>query len=744
MERMLGRIMKRRIEIAAGVTALVTAVCAVRVHSAPLAQDTRTTEANITRLTTSILEHSQFAHHPLDEELAGKFLDGYLDALDGSRSLFLQSDVDEFAKYRATLAQATRNTGDTTAARAILDRYRERLGERAAFVSSLLRAGHFDFTGHDQYVLDREHVARPENLAAAKDLWREELRAEYLEQKLDGARPEQIVSTLTRRYQQQLATMKALKTNEVLEIYLNALAHVYDPHSDYLGHEEAESLSIAMNLSLFGIGASLENADGYCKVREVLPGGPAARGGVLKAGDRIVAVAQSGKDPVNIVNMPLSRAVDLIRGPKGSTVTLTVLPNGAADGSLPEKIPLVRDEVKLEDQRASARIIDLPAGKGETLRLGVLDVPSFYAAMGDHRADAHSSVTADVARLLTKLNAEHVRGVVLDLRRNGGGSLEEAISLTGLFIHRGPVVQTRGPAGDVEVDSDTDPTELYQGPLVVLTSRFSASASEILTGALQDYGRALIVGDSSTFGKGTVQSILPLARVMDEGGLAHTFDPGALKVTIRKFYRPDGASTQLRGVASDIVLPSASDFSDVSESAMKDPLPWDHVAPALHERSNDVKPYVDLLREKSSRRIADEKSFADFAADVARLKKTEATKAVSLNEAERRQKLAEADERRRVRESDREMMQSKMPRTYAITLDNASSPGLPPPVTVKDRKGVAATTSSSLEPADLDESTPEHPYVDDIVLNETVDILADYTNMMNAPNGASGSSARAR
>ena len=269
----------------------------------------------------------------------------------------------------------------------------------------------------------------------------------------------QIVSTLTRRHAQQLQTMKELQSDEVLEVYLNALAHVYDPHSDYLGHEQMESLSIAMNLSLFGIGATLESADGYCKVRELVPGGPAARSGLLKPGDRIVAVAQAGKAPVDIVNMPLSRAVELIRGPKGSTVTLTVIPAGAARRfAFQRRASLVRDEIKLEDQEAKARIVDLPTGNGRPLRLGVIDLPSFYADMSGRGGSRGRSATADVARLLGKLKAEHVRGVVLDLRRNGGGSLEEAISLTGLFIRKGPVVQTRDQAGNIDVGADTDPT----------------------------------------------------------------------------------------------------------------------------------------------------------------------------------------------------------------------------------------------------------------------------------------------
>jgi carboxyl-terminal processing protease len=686
-----------------------------------------TTEANITRLTANILERSQFAHHPLDAELAGKFLDNYLDSLDGTRSLFLQSDIAEFAPYRATLAQVTRDAGNTKVARAVWKRYLERLAEQATYAEELLKADSFDFTGHDAYSLDREHAERPRDRAAARELWRQQLRAEYLREKLGEAPPEKIVETLTHRYAQQLAMMKGLSDGDVLDVYLNALAHVYDPHSDYLGHEEMESLSIQMNLALFGIGATLENNEGFCEIRALVPGGPAARSGLLKPGDRIIAVAQQGKAPVEIKNMPLSRTVELIRGAKGTSVSLTVLSDGAPDGSLPKIVPLVRDEIKLEDEQASARILDLQSGKGQTLRLGVLNLPSFYADMGGQNSE-HRSVTKDVARLLAKLKAERVRGLVVDLRRNGGGSLSEAIGLTGLFIRKGPVVQTRDPNGAVRVGTDDDPRAQYDGPLVVLTSRFSASASEILTGALKDYGRALIVGDSSTFGKGTVQSIVPLARIMDEAGLAHAYDPGALKITIEKFYLPDGASTQLRGVASDIVLPSTSDFSDVSESAMKNPLPWDTVAPAPHERWNAVGPYIARLRQASKARVETEKPFSYLAADIARVRTNLASKSVSLNEAERRREIAETKARQAEREQANKALRASRPTAYEITLKNAGSPGLPPPTKLTD--DTAEQTKSAAASGHPPKSREaDATAFDDLILHEAVRILADYTEL---------------
>jgi carboxyl-terminal processing protease len=683
---------------------------------APASSPADPTEANITLVTAGFFERSQLAHHPLDAELAGKFLDRYLDDLDGSRSLFLQSDIAEFASSRATLSQVIHKNGDTSAAHAIFARYLQRLGQRTAYVTHLLRTAKFDFTGHDVYAFDREKAERPRDLQEAEKVWRQQIRTEYLQEKLADKSPEEVVRALLRRKANQLATMKALRGSEVIEIYLNALAHVYDPHTDYLGHEQMETLSIAMNLSLFGIGAALETEDGYCKIHELLPGGPAQRSGQLKPGDRIVAVAQANEESVDVTNMPLARTVELIRGPKGTSVKLTILPAGAADGSLAKTVSLVRDEIKLEDQQAKARILDMPTAQGRTLRLGVIELPSFYADMGGRKGSEPRSATADVAQLLAKLKKEHVRGVVLDLRGNGGGSLEEAISLTGLFIRQGPVVQTRSFEGEIDVGLDKDASVQYDGPLILLTSRFSASASEILVGALQDYGRAVVVGDSSTFGKGTVQSVLPLGMLMDQAGFAPAYDPGAIKVTMSKFYRPNGASTQLRGVASDIVLPSPSDLSDVNESSLKNPLPWDAVPALPHEQLNRVQPYLATLREKSRKRVDLEKAFTYLIEDVTRLKKSLADKSVSLNEAERRQEISQIKSRQEERKQYELAHSTVQPKSYEITLKNAATPGLPPPMVPK-KSDQGATAGPS----------PDN----DILLKETTKILADYVDLLS-------------
>jgi carboxyl-terminal processing protease len=527
-----------------------------------------------------------------------------------------------------------------------------------------------------------------------------------------------------------MQTMRKLTPEQVLDVYLNALAHVYDPHSDYLGPAQMDDFSISMNLSLFGIGATLRAEDSYCKIFELVPGGPAARSGLLQRGDRIVAVGQADQKPVDIVDMPLPDAVKLIRGPKGTRVRLTIIPAGAADDSARKTITIVRDEVKLEGQQAKARVVDWPQTNGPTLRLGVIDLPSFYRSSDGPTHPTPSSATADVAKLIRKLEAERIQGLVLDLRNNPGGSLEEAISLTGLFIRGGPVVQTREMDGRTDVGEDTDGAELYQGPLIVLTSRFSASASEILAGALQDYGRALIVGDKSTFGKGTVQSVVSLAALMDQNHLAHSVDPGALKVTIRKFYRPSGASTQLKGVAADIALPSLSDAADVGEAELKDPLPWDLVPFSDFTREDHVSPYLRELQARSAARVAGDKDFAYLGEDIAQFKKSLATKTISLNETDRRREKAETKAREEVRKQERASRKDSPPTTYDITLQNAYAPGLPMPETTTNSP---LAKLSELPAYDTEEAGAGMVPQGDPVLSESERIMADYVSMLRHP-----------
>ena len=682
--------------------------------------DAPTPDGQVPHLTAQLLEQAQYAHHPLDDAMATKFLDRYIDTLDSPHELFFQSDIAEFRGFVPHLAAATRNSGDTHPAHVIFNRYLQRAEERAQFVTEALARDQFDFSGHDRYSFDREKAPRPRTAAEAHELWRQRLRSEILQEKLAGKRPEQFAQTLTHRYTRQVQMMKKLSDGAVLGIYLNALAHVYDPHSDYMGREELQSFNTVMNLSLTGIGATLQADEGYCKIHELVPGGPAARSGKLKIGDRIVAVTPPGKEPVDLMDLPLPQAVELIRGPKGTDVTLTIIPAGASE-DVRKTVTIQRDEIHLDDQMAKARIVDFPTG-GMTMRLGVIDLPAFYASDQGHG----ESATADVGRLIRKLKREDVRGIVLDLRRNGGGSLTEAINLTGLFIPSGPVVQTRDLAGHIEVGEDNDDQTLYAGPLIVLTSRLSASASEIVAGALQDYGRALIVGDSSTFGKGTVQTMLPLGSIMQHEGVTPEIDPGALKVTISKFYRPDGSSTQLRGVRSDIVLPSFTDTPEISEAGMKNPMEWDAVPAARYSHFDMVNPFVAKLRNESLTRISADRDFAWLREDLALVKKNRITKSVSLNATERTRERDDSKARTKARDAERLAHQETPPAVYEITVKNAATPGLPAPLDAAKLKAANPATNDEDE-----EGTPSATPSQDLLLHETEHILTDYVHLLN-------------
>lgn len=699
---------------------LASAVAADPASSDPLSA--KATDAAITIITSKILESSQFAHQQLNDKVAGRFLDRYLDTLDGAHLLFLQEDLDAFAVLRPSLADATRTLGDSTLAHVIFKHFLDRLDQRVAFAKGLLEDGAFDFTSDETFAYDRKNAPRPADLAAAQALWRQQLRYDYLQEKLAGKKPADIVKTLSHRMTRSVETMRKLDDKAVLEIYLEALAQVYDPHSDYMGPEQLKSFEIAMKLSLVGIGATLRSQDGYCKIMELVPGGPAARSGKIKIGDRIVGVAQKeGDEFTDLVDLPLPQTVELIRGKKDTSVFLNLIPANASDDSVRKTVALVREEIKLEDQQAKAQIIDLPAGD-KTQRIGVVDLPGFYAGEGSDK-DTPTSASADVARLLTKLKEENVTGIILDLRRNGGGSLKEAIDLTGLFIPSGRVVQTRNLEGRVEVGRDHNDKVAYDGPLVVLTSRLSASASEILAGALQDYGRAVIVGDTCTFGKGTVQTIVPLARIMQSEGLVPDSDPGALKVTISKFYRPSGKSTQLEGVKADIVIPSLTDMPEIGESDLNNPLPWDTLPAAKFAKSNRVQQAsLAALRSNSDQRVAKDPDFADLKEDIARFGKLRADKSVSLNEAQRQKEKSELKARQAASKKDRLARAATLPAAYQVTLKDIARPGPGEPVKPK---------AAPVDPdADADALAETAAPADDIVLHEAQHILLDYAGLL--------------
>ncbi len=753
-------------------------------------------DGQIATVTARLLERYHYLRPRFDGSVSTKFFDRYLDTLDPQHLHFLQSDLDEFASYRTNLDRLTmpeRGTGDTRPACAIFNRFVERLQQRVAYADELLRSEKFSFDSDERIVLNRKDAPYPKDLDEARKLWRDRLRFEFLQEKLGKsgaqkkaasasdnglaesqktpesapgaetpdksaeAKPkksetEEITDTLSHRYHRNVHAFLDWDNDDVLQIYLTSLAHVFDPHSDYFGHSQLDSFAITMNLSLFGIGAELMSEDGYCTIHRILPNGPAEKSKKVNVNDRIIAVAQSNQPPVDVVDMSLNKAVQLIRGPKGTEVRLTIIPAGA-DSSASKSITLVRDEIKLEDQEAKAKIIELPNAQGGDTRLGVIDLPSFYSSFdpSNTREKAEpKSTTVDVARLLTKLKQENVSGVILDLRRNGGGSLEEAIRLTGLFIKEGPVVQVKDFDGSVQEDDDPDPSVQYEGPLIVLTSRLSASASEILAGALQDYGRALIVGDSSTHGKGTVQSVQPL-RV--HGSSAVTNQPGALKLTIKKFYRPSGASTQLKGVASDIVLPSLfNESKEIGEGALENPLAWDTIEKAKFDHLNLVDPYLPELRKRSAGRVAGDKEFTYIREDIDLYKKRQADKTFSLNEKQQLAEKEEADARQKARDKERLARKEAAEKVYELSLKQAMLPGLPPAASKTNSaiakisgtvpgastNGTIAAVRPPIPTENLDgTSDEEKPPAIDADLIESEHILLDYISLLPKNNVAS-------
>ena len=661
-------------------------------------------DPRISYQTAQFLENLHYSLQPLDKAMSEKFFDGYLGALDPRRENFLQSDIDGFAHYRANLDKLTlggRGRADLTPAYEIFERFLKRYTQRTDYVNKLLKQDHFKFDTGDRIVLDRRHAPYPKDLTEAEALWRQQLRYDYLLAKLDlefsptnggtilplpKSADTDITGQLARHYNWILHTLTNWDSDNVLQTYLNALTHAYDPHTDYLNEQHAADFRISMSLSLFGIGAQLSEDYGYCTIGSLLPGGPADKSGQLKAKDRIIAVAQSNQPPVNVVDMELPKVVELIRGSKGTQVRLTI--DEKDNPASRHVVVLTRDEIKLEDQEAKARLIEQTDEHGGTNRIGVIDVPSFYAPIG---SDAHSYISVDVAKLLKKLKQEKTAGIILDMRGNPGGSLEEAIRFTGLFIKEGPVVLARDPEGRIETDSVSNSAALYSGPLVVLINRFSASAAEIAAAALQDYGRAVVVGDTSTHGKGTVQSLMALNNFVGPATPTATNDPGTLKITIRKFYRITGASTQLKGVEPDIVLPDVLNYwTDIGEGALDNPLPWDSIRGVEFNKLNLVQPYLADLRRRSEARTATNQDFEYIRQDIDDYKKMQAEKTVPLNEQEAIKQRQVNDARRWARESERVMRPLPDEMIHSITVENSALPGLPPP------EPLAATNEDAL------------------------------------------------
>ena len=691
-----------------------------------------------------LLEEGHYTRQKLNEEVSKKFLQTYLEMLDFSHLFFTQEDVDAItAKYANAMAGDVL-MGTLKPGYEIYALYTKRVDERVAKIKELLKQP-TDFKGNATVELSRQKSPWPKNEAEADQLWRGRIANELLQEHLSEHPIEPAPQLVSRRYERLARNIHEQDKDEQMKLYLDALAQAYDPHSEYLSKADMKNFSINMGLSLVGIGAMLRSEDGYAKIESLVAGGPAQTDGRLKVGDRISAVAQGQTEYVDVREMRLDKVVEMIRGKKGTRVRLLVIPSDATDPSRRKNVELVRDEIKLKDQEARADIIIRKDENGEPIKLGWLTLPSFYADMDRHQ----KSTTRDVLALLKRLKKENIGGLVVDLRKNGGGSLEEALSLTGLFLKSGPIVQTKDYNGTIRISSDPDSGIAYAGPMVVLTSRQSASASEIFAAALQDYGRAVIVGDKNTFGKGTVQTILPIGRFASLLG-SHSDEDGALKLTIQKFYRIAGGSTQLHGVTSDIVLPSLSDLPEFGEGALKNALGYDEVAKAKYTKwSDNHSLFIDQLRRRSEERVKGDPEFHYVMEDMNRLRHKIDENRISLNEDTRKKELAEDKLRKETRSKERLARNQKEPSIYRVTLDTVDKPDLqlimyPGKLAEAKKNGTVPKVDSDAAP-DADSDLPDGATADgdtkdplvDAERDEALNILADLVQLSNGPKTAS-------
>jgi len=574
------------------------------------------------------LNNHHYRKMPLNDALSARFLDEYLKTLDSSKNLFLASDVAEFEKYRKTFDDDFK-AGKLANGFAIYNRFGERLNDRLNRVIAILddKKVEFDFNVDETFNSDRKNETWPANADAADKLWLQTIKASLLNSMLSGKTLEESRTTLRKRYVTQLRYFKQQNSEEVFSIIMNSLTTLYDPHTNYLSPDNSQNFATSMTNKFEGIGAELKADEEYTKVARLIPASPAEKQGQLKPNDKIVGVAQGEKGEFeDIIGWRLTDVVKKIKGPKGTIVRLEVI---AADPTITEHkiIPIKRDTIELEDQKAKKSVLNIKNGE-QNLKLGVIDIPVFYGNF-----DPNASIGRDVYRLIQELKQENIDGLVLDLRENGGGSLPEAAILTNLFIDPGPVVQIRQSNNMISRDVRATTPAVYRGPLIVLINRFSASASEIFAGAIQDYGRGLVVG-STTWGKGTVQSYMPIEK-----------GEGNIKITQAKFYRVSGDSTQHRGVIPDIELPSLVNIKELGESSYDNALPWDQVHPAPHETYNNIGATLPALKPSHEARMKTDPDFVYLTKQAALYEELNSKKVFSLKLATRQQEQQKIEQR---------------------------------------------------------------------------------------------------
>lgn len=676
-------------------------------NAGPIELDPKPEQRWATGLITHIIGNYHYRKTSLNDELSAAILDRYLETLDPNRSYFLEKDIESFEKWRTELDDALRGA-DLEPAFRIFNIFRDRLDDRVNYALGLLKQD-FDYTIDESFQVDRSEMSWSSSPEEMNDLWRRRVKNDLLNLKLAGKEEDEARETLHKRYKSLRRRTIQLNEGDVFQSFMNAYAHSVEPHTAYFSPRVSENFEISMSLSLEGIGAVLRMDAEHTLVQRIVAGGPADQSELLHPGDRITGVGQ-GKDEeiVNVVGWRLDDVVSLIRGPKDSLVRLEILPKSTGPEGPTKVIHLVRGKIELEEQAAAVSIIDTPAG----LAVGVIEIPTFYMDFeGRARGDlAYRSTTRDVRRLLGELLDKGVKGIVIDLRGNGGGSLTEATNLTGLFIESGPIVQVRDSQGEIEVKRDPDPSIAYEGPLAVLVDRHSASASEIFAGAIQDYGRGLVIGEP-TYGKGTVQSLVDLDRYAQ-----HEDAPiGQLKLTVAQFFRIAGGSTQHRGVVPDIVFPTVQDSEDLGgERSLENALPWAMVRPAQYQARREVdSDGVAEARRRHERRVADNPLFALLLEETAAFREIEDSTVVSLLESKRRQEWRVKEEKRKNRE-----------KRYR------EARGLPAEEPDLDAAEDEATEELFEEVTSNGENRSEPK---DVLLEEAANILADYIVLRSDP-----------
>ena len=682
-----------------------------------------------------LLEKAHYSRRRLDDSVSKQLLKNFLERLDYNHLFFTQKDVDGFSAKYATTLDDDIMAGNLDPSVKMFEVYRKRVEDRVAKVKETLGTK-FDFNGTGMVEFNRQKSPWPKDATDADQIWKARIEGELLDRTLMNDKVDSPVKVVTRRYDQLLRSLHEQNDEDVMASFLSVLSETYDPHSEYMSRSQMDNFNINMSLQLVGIGAVLTSEEGYAKIRELVPGGPADKNGRLKVGDRISAVAQGDSGFVETVDMKLDKVVEMIRGKEDTVVVLRVIPANATDPSARKLVEITRQKVKLKEQEAKAELIERKRPDGTTQRLGWIILPSFYA---DMQRTGAKSTTKDILVLLERLKKEHIEGLVMDLRRDGGGSLEEAVNLTGLFIKSGPVVIARDSNNRNSVLKDRDKSVSYDGPMLVLTNKLSASASEIFAAALQDYNRAVIVGDSTTFGKGTVQTMVELGNIipLPLSGRGTGNEAGALKLTIQKFYRISGGSTQLQGVTSDVKLPSLWDQPDIGEVALKSPMPYDTIEAVAYDKC-ETPLFKPELKQRSAVRVAADQEFRWILEDMERTKKRIAENKISLNEKVRRAELDEDKARKEKRTTDRAALKHPEEKVYEVTVDSAANAELQLKKEKKPAKEVAAAKEATPKPADGDDEEADAAAEDaasklDPIRNETVNILGDLIEFNRHP-----------